>query len=184
MWKWGLQEPTSPNLATFEVNHLRDIPIALRELERQTYPLFLLYPVNLASAPYSEIEIEEYNRHMQRASWDQEEAILMRRVEQTLYDLLSNAFRNFAPAQYTFNRHRRDHPLCLSRVWFSLLDTINPQVDEQGLWTTGRYRCHPGICTCATQPPFFFDSGTQGSIYYLVAPRCRPAKHGWHPEKN
>ena len=141
-WKRDLQEPTPPNLATFVVEHLSDIPTALRELERQTYPSFLLYQVNLASAPYPEIEIEEYNRHMRRASWDQEEAILVRRVEQTLYDFLSNDFRNFAPAQYTFNRHRRDHPLCLSRVWFSLLDTFIPQVDEQGLWTTPRVS-HP-----------------------------------------
>ena len=135
-WGRGLLESTSPNLATVEVLHLRDIPIVLRELERQTYPLFLLYQVNLASAPHPEGEINGYNRHMQRASWDQEEVIMIRRTEMALYDFLSNVFRNFAPAQYIFKRHQRDHPLCLSRVWFSLLDTFIPQVDEQGLWTT------------------------------------------------
>jgi hypothetical protein len=50
--------------------------------------------------------------------------------ERAIHRILKNAFQNFMPAQYIFLHHRMEHSLCTSRVWFSLLDQFQQQLDD------------------------------------------------------
>ena len=44
------------------------------------------------------------------------------RLNKIVYKLLQKDFQDFAPARPIFWRHRAEHPLSASRVWFSLRD--------------------------------------------------------------
>ncbi len=39
-------------------------------------------------------------------------------------------FQNFRPVQYIFLHHRTEHSLCVSRVWFSLLDKFQQRLED------------------------------------------------------
>ena len=111
------------------INHLSDIPFFLHNFERRIHPHFVLYLIDFASSPYREMDTRSYNDHMEEACWNPERHTALRRIEQTLFSRLHKAFCTFAPAQHVFKLHQVNHPLCLSKLWFSLLDTFVPQIE-------------------------------------------------------
>jgi hypothetical protein len=49
--------------------------------------------------------------------------------EGVIYRVLEQAFQNFKPTQYIFHQHRIVHPLSTSRVWLSLLEIFQQQLE-------------------------------------------------------
>jgi hypothetical protein len=49
--------------------------------------------------------------------------------EKGIYQVMEQALQNFKPTRYIFLQHRLGHPLCASRVWFSLLEKFQYQLE-------------------------------------------------------
>ncbi len=62
------------------------------------------------------------------------------RLDKAVYMFLQEAFQDFAPTRPIFWRHLVEHPLCASRVWFSLRDRFKLQlvITEQLITTALR----------------------------------------------
>jgi hypothetical protein len=84
---------------------------------------YILYRINLTSSPQPRIDLERNNWMTtncpgQITLW-----------EKVLYRVLEQAFQNFKPTQYIFHQHRIDHPLGVSRIWLSLLEKFQLQLE-------------------------------------------------------
>ncbi len=78
---------------------------------------WVLYLLSFSQSPQQQFD-ETCNR-----AWTKEQGPHpTARLDKAVYGLLQEALQDFAPARPTFWRHRVDHPLCGSRVWFSLRD--------------------------------------------------------------
>jgi hypothetical protein len=76
---------------------------------------WVLYRLNFSQSPQQQFD-EACNR-----AWTKEHGLHeTARLDKTVYGLLQEALQDFAPAGPIFLRHWIDHPLCASRVWFSL----------------------------------------------------------------
>ena len=80
------------------------------------------------------------------------------RLDKAVYMLLHESFQDLAPVRPIFWRHRVEHPLCASRVWFSLRDRFKLQlgiVREQPITTALRQQLTELTTTCnrVSHPP-------------------------------
>ena len=93
---------------------------------------YIIYRINMTSSPYPRGDLER-NNWMET---NYPEAIIL--WEKGVYQELEQALQNFKPTRYIFLQHRIGHPLCASRVWFSLLDKFQQQLEAD--MTRGKHR--------------------------------------------
>ena len=108
-----------------DVRDFRDIlPFHDRFLQRlSARHRWVLYRVSFSQSPD-----QQFDTACDR-TWTKEYGLHeIERLDKAVYMLLQEAFQDFAPAHPIFGRHRVEHPLCASRVWFSLRDRFKLQL--------------------------------------------------------
>ena len=107
------------------VRDFRDIlPFHDRFLQRlSARHRWVLYRVSFSQSPD-----QQFDTACDR-TWTKEYGLHeIERLDKAVYMLLQETFQDFAPAHPIFGRHRVEHPLCASRVWFSLRDRFKLQL--------------------------------------------------------
>ena len=101
------------------VRHFKDIlPFHDRFLQQLgDRHCWILYRINFSDSPDQQF-YTACDRTWTKEAGPQE----IIRLNKIVYKLLQKAFQDFAPARPIFWRHRAEHPLSASRVWFSLRD--------------------------------------------------------------
>jgi hypothetical protein len=84
---------------------------------------YIIYRINMTSSAHPRGDLERNNWMVTNCP---EEII---RWEKAIYQILEQALQNFKPTRYIFLQHRIGHPLCASRVWFSLLEKFQQQLE-------------------------------------------------------
>ena len=88
---------------------------------------WVLYRLSFSQSPQ-----QQFDEACSRA-WTKEHGLHATAcLDKAVYGLLQEALQDFEPARPIFWRHRIDHPLCASRVWFSLRDKFKWQLDIEG----------------------------------------------------
>jgi hypothetical protein len=88
---------------------------------------WVLYRLSFSQSPQ-----QQFDEVCSRA-WTKEHGLhATARLDKAVYGLLQEDLQDFAPARPIFLRHRIEHPLCASRVWFSLRDKFKWQLDIAG----------------------------------------------------
>ena len=78
---------------------------------------WILYRINFSDSPDQEF-YTSCDRTWTKEAGPQE----IMRLNESVYKLLQEVFQGFTPARPIFWRHRTEHPLSASRVWFDLRD--------------------------------------------------------------
>ncbi len=94
---------------------------------------WVLYRLSFSQSPQQQFD-EAYSK-----AWTKDATA---RLDKAVYGLLQEALQDFGPDRPIFLRHRIDHPLCSSRVWFSLCDKFKGQLDISGELTITAARKH------------------------------------------
>ena len=77
---------------------------------------YIIYRINMTSSPHPRGDLEQNNWMVINCPAE------IIRWEKAIYRVLEQALQNFQPTRSIFLQHRIGHPLCASRVWFSLLE--------------------------------------------------------------
>jgi hypothetical protein len=77
---------------------------------------YIIYRINMTNSPHPRGDLVQNNWMVTNCPTE------IIRWEKAIYRVLEQALQNFQPTRYIFLQHRIGHPLCVSRVWLSLLE--------------------------------------------------------------